>query len=138
MPPDGSTRAIRYEQAATVMLITCACVCDALEIEAALPDSFIGNERVFPSYVQRLVTPSLAQSVFLLRRKSAWVNGDIMLTIVKRSCHGFEAVSTPVAANPLVGCIEIALVSLGAACCWSEGNMDDCDSGNDNLVAAAR
>ena len=61
-----------------------------------------------------------------------------MLTIVKRSGHGFEAVSTPVAANLHVGCIEIALVSFGAACCWSEGNMDDCDSGNDNLVAAAR
>ena len=137
MPPDGSTRAIRYEQPATVMLITCACVCDALEIEAALPEFFIGNERVFPLYVQRLVTPSLAKSVFLLRRKSAWVNGDIMLTIVKRSCHGFEAVSTPVAANPLVGCIEIALVPVGAACCWGEGNMDDCDSCKDNLVATA-
>ena len=61
-------------------------------------------------------------------------NGDYC----KNNCHDFETVSTPVPANPLVGCIEIALVPVGAACCWSEGNMDDCDSGNDNLVAAAR
>ena len=60
-----------------------ACLCDVPEIEAVLPHFFIGNESVLPLYVQRSVTPSLAKNVFLLRRKSAWVNGDIMVTIVK-------------------------------------------------------
>ena len=60
-----------------------ACLCDVPEIEAVLPHFFIGNESVLLLYVQRSVTPSLAKNVFLLRRKSAWVNGDVMLTIVK-------------------------------------------------------
>jgi len=60
-----------------------ACLCDVPEIQAVLPHFFIGNERVLPVYVQRLVTPALANNVFLLRRKSAWVNGEVMLMIVK-------------------------------------------------------
>ena len=65
MSSDGSTHATRYEKPATVMLNICACVCDAPEIEAALRQFFIENERVFPLYVQRLVTSSLAKSVFV-------------------------------------------------------------------------
>ena len=60
-----------------------ACLCDVPEIEAVLLHFFIANESVLPSYVQGSVTPSLAKTVFRLRRKSAWVNDEIILIIVK-------------------------------------------------------
>ena len=60
-----------------------AFVCDRPEIQPHLPHIIIGNEAVLPLYIQREIQPQLFRNVFLVRRKSAWVDKDYMAVIIK-------------------------------------------------------
>ena len=60
-----------------------AFVCDRPEIQPRLPHVLIGNRSVLPAYVQREVEPQLMRNVFLVRRKSAWVDANYMVKIIE-------------------------------------------------------
>ena len=59
-----------------------AFLCDNTEIQAALPQVFIGNEHVLPAHVQQRVSPQLHGNVKLWRRKSSWVDGPMLMQIL--------------------------------------------------------
>ena len=59
-----------------------AFVCDNTEIQASLPQVFIGNEHVLPVHVQQRVQPQLHRNVKLWRRKSSWVDGPALMEIL--------------------------------------------------------
>lgn len=60
-----------------------AFVCDNPDIQPRLPHVFIGNAAVLPVYIQREIEPQLFSNVFLVRRKSAWVDAGYMVEIMK-------------------------------------------------------
>ena len=60
-----------------------AFVCDQPEIQPHLPHVIIGNECVLPLYIQREMETQLSSNVFLVRRKSAWVDAHYMAAIIK-------------------------------------------------------
>ena len=60
-----------------------ALVCDQPEIQPHLPHVIVGNEAVLPLYIQRAVEPQLFRNVFLVRRKSAWIDAGYMVVIIK-------------------------------------------------------
>ena len=60
-----------------------AFVCDQPEIQPHLPHVIIGNQAVLPLYTQRELEPQLLSNVFLVRRKSAWVDAPYMAVIIK-------------------------------------------------------
>lgn len=59
-----------------------AFLCDNPEIQPYLPHVIIGNEGVLPVYIQKEMAPKLFRNVFLVRRKSAWVDGSYMALII--------------------------------------------------------
>ena len=59
-----------------------AFLCDNTQIQAALPQIFIGNEHVLPAHIQQRVLPQLHRNVKLWRRKSAWVDGAVLMEIL--------------------------------------------------------
>ena len=60
-----------------------AFVCDNPSIQVHLPHVIIGNEAVLPLYIQRELEPQLFSNVYLVRRKSAWVDAGYMVVIIK-------------------------------------------------------
>jgi len=76
-----------------------AFVCDDEEIQRLLPQVIIGNEKVLPRYVVDAVSgASRLDNIFILRRKSSWVNASVLVNIVnllaaslkdKMSSHAF-------------------------------------------------
>ena len=64
-----------------------AFVCDDTTIQVLLPHILIGSTHVLSVAVKNAVEPLLHRNVFLLRRKSAWVNVDMMVAIMKLLGH---------------------------------------------------
>ena len=60
-----------------------AIVCDRPEMQPLLPQVVIGNHAVLPLYIQKEIEPHLHKHVFLVRRKSAWVDATYMITIME-------------------------------------------------------
>ena len=60
-----------------------AFVCDNPSIQVHLPHVIIGNEAVLPLYIQREIEPQPFSNVYLVRRKSAWVDAGYMAVIIK-------------------------------------------------------
>ena len=75
------SQASRKQQRACITHV--AIVCDNPEIQARLPHVIIGNHSVLPLYVLREIEPQLRRNVFLVRRKSAWVDASYMVTIIE-------------------------------------------------------
>ena len=59
-----------------------AFVCDSPSIQVHLPHVIIGNDAVLPLYIQREIEPQLFSNVYLVRRKSAWVDAGYMAVII--------------------------------------------------------
>ena len=62
-------------------------MCDDTTIQVLLPHILIGSTHVLSVAVKNAVEPFLHRNVFLLRRKSAWVNVDRMVAIMKLLGH---------------------------------------------------
>ena len=60
-----------------------AIVCDRPEIQPRLPQVLVGNAAVLPLYIQKELEPQLRKNVFLVRRKSAWVDAAYMVKIME-------------------------------------------------------
>ena len=70
----------RRQQRSTLSHV--AFICDDTAIQPLMPHVLVGNDAVLPLYVQRAERNNLAPNVYLVRRKSAWVDVDLMLQIV--------------------------------------------------------
>lgn len=75
------TKASRKQQRSCLTHV--AFVCDRPEIQPRLPHVIVGNEAVLPKYIQNEIEPQLNRNVFLVRRKSAWVDANFMVKIVE-------------------------------------------------------
>ena len=73
--------ASRRQQRACVSHI--AIVCDDTSVQPVLPQIIVGNCKTVLKSMQRRLAPQLRENVFLLRRKSAWVNADLMVNVLK-------------------------------------------------------
>ena len=60
-----------------------AIVCDDTSVQPVLPQIIVGNCKAVLKKVQATLAPQLRENVFLLRRKSAWVNADLMVNVLK-------------------------------------------------------
>ena len=61
-----------------------ALVCDAPLIQERLPQIVICNERTLPAKMHAALQEHLGDNIILLRRKSAWVNEDVCLWILRQ------------------------------------------------------
>ena len=63
-----------------------ALLCDDPSIQPLLPQIIIGNEHILPETVRRaLESPSpLMKNVAVVRRKSAWVNDEVLSLVAAR------------------------------------------------------
>ena len=73
--------ATRPQQRACVARV--AAVCDDAALQPFLPQLILGDEKTLPVWLLKIVGPALNKNVALLRRKSAWVNKDFLVTYVK-------------------------------------------------------
>jgi hypothetical protein len=71
--------ASRKQQRSTLMHVVF--ICDDTSIQSNLPHIIVGNEHVLAVGVAAMVRPS--RNVYVLRRKSAWVNVPLMIVIIK-------------------------------------------------------
>ena len=76
-----------FEQGVTLRArrsaVSLACfVCDDPEVQRLLPQVIVGNDRVIPATVAAEFQASQTGNVFLLRRKSAWVNASTLVRII--------------------------------------------------------
>ena len=76
-----------FEQGVTLRArrsaVSLACfVCDDPEVQRLLPQVIVANDRVIPATVAAEFQVSQTGNVFLLRRKSAWVNASTLLRII--------------------------------------------------------
>lgn len=63
--------------------VSLACfVCDDPEVQRTLPQVIVGNDRVVAATVAAEFQASQTGNVFLLRRKSAWVNSSTLVRII--------------------------------------------------------
>ena len=60
-----------------------AIVCDDTSVQPLLPQIIVGNCKTVLKSMQRRLAPQLRENVILLRRKSAWVNADLMVNVLK-------------------------------------------------------
>ena len=85
--PHESRRKKRFAPASRKQQRGCvthvAVICDRPEIQTHLPHVLIGNESILPVYIQREIEPRLLRNVFLVRRKSAWVDTAYMVKIIE-------------------------------------------------------
>ena len=79
--PSLAQDASRRQQRSCVTRV--AAICDNAAVQPSLPQVFIGNEKVLQAAAVKLLQPALQKNVFLLRRKSGWVNKDFLVSYVK-------------------------------------------------------
>ena len=60
-----------------------AIVCDDAEVQKVLPQVFIGNEHTIPAGLLKELRSSCPANVTILRKKSAWLNTDVFVEIIK-------------------------------------------------------
>ena len=74
-------------------------ICDNEVVQQALPQFLIGNAATLPQRQMRDLSDALTPGVRLMRRKSAWVDKDVMAIILRelRSClHPFLGACQPI------------------------------------------
>ena len=88
---DGTSskkEALEQEQKASLrarrsaMTFVCS-VCDDTNVQRALPQVIIGNERVLPLSAANILNKKYTDNIYVLRQKSSWVNQDTMVRIIE-------------------------------------------------------
>ena len=60
-----------------------AFVSDNDEVNKALPQIIVGAEHVIQAWMTHLLNNHRADSIFVLRRKSAWLRSDVVVNLIK-------------------------------------------------------
>ena len=113
--PSLAQDASRRQQRSCVTHV--AAICDNTAVQPSLPQVFIGNEKVLQAAAVKLLQPALQKNVFLLRRKSGWVNKDFLVSYVKLLAACLEPFALEYQPNSAVGRPASALRALGAPSC---------------------
>lgn len=92
MVREGQGPDLQTKRAAVTLV---AMICDDARLQKVLPQIFVLNERIMSQADFNEVAGKCEDNVFMIRRKSSWVNADLMVQIIEllRKCLKSELVN---------------------------------------------